>query len=52
MARVQARRVLDIASSHGLYGIECAQKFPEASDVALDWPGVIPFTKKSVERAA
>ncbi len=43
-------RVLDVASSHGLYGIFVAQGNPQASIVALDFPAVLNVTKENTKR--
>lgn len=34
-------KVLDIAASHGMFGIAIATKNPQAQIVALDWPNVL-----------
>jgi SAM-dependent methyltransferase len=34
-------RILDIAASHGLFGIAFAQRYPNAHVTALDWPKVL-----------
>ena len=41
--------VLDIAASHGMFGIAIARKNPQAQIVALDWPNVLQV---AVENAA
>lgn len=43
-------KVLDIAASHGMYGISVAQKYPKAKLVAVDWPSVLQVTRENVER--
>lgn len=40
-------KILDIAAGHGLYGIEFAKNNPQASVVALDWPGVLEVAKEN-----
>jgi cyclopropane fatty-acyl-phospholipid synthase-like methyltransferase len=40
-------RILDIAASHGAYGIAVAQKNPRAHLVALDWEGVLAVTAEN-----
>lgn len=35
------QRVLDIAASHGIFGITLAQRNPQAEVVAVDWPRVL-----------
>ena len=42
-------KVLDIAASHGMFGIAIARKNPQAQIVALDWPNVL---RVAVENAA
>lgn len=44
-------KVLDIAAGHGLYGIAFAQRFPEASVYALDWPAVLEVAKEHASAA-
>ena len=44
-------RVLDIAAGHGLFGIAFAQRFPEASVVALDWKSVLEVAKENARGA-
>ncbi|HMJ49571.1 MAG TPA: class I SAM-dependent methyltransferase [Burkholderiales bacterium] len=43
--------VLDIAASHGLYGIEIAKAFPEALITAIDWAEVLEVAKANAESA-
>jgi 2-polyprenyl-3-methyl-5-hydroxy-6-metoxy-1,4-benzoquinol methylase len=40
-------RVLDIASSHGMWGLSVAQRFPRAHIVALDWSNVLEVGKEN-----
>ncbi len=44
-------RVLDIAASHGMWGIAFAIKYPRASLVALDWAPVLEVTRENAQRA-
>jgi SAM-dependent methyltransferase len=44
-------RILDIAASHGAYGIAFAQKNPRAHLVALDWEGVLAVTTENANAA-
>jgi SAM-dependent methyltransferase len=44
-------KVLDIAASHGMWGISFAKKNPRARIVALDWAPVLKLTRESAERA-
>jgi 2-polyprenyl-3-methyl-5-hydroxy-6-metoxy-1,4-benzoquinol methylase len=46
---VSPRRVLDIAASHGLYGIEVARRFPNAEVTALDWGAVLEVGRENAE---
>ena len=42
--------VLDLAAGSGVWGIALAQSAPSVSVRAVDWPGVLPVTRKTVER--
>ena len=44
-------RVLDIAASHGAYGIAFAKRNPRAHLVALDWDAVLAFTEENARAA-
>lgn len=44
-------RVLDVAASHGMFGIAVAQRNPRASIVALDWPDVLAIAQENAKRA-
>ena len=44
-------RVLDVAASHGLFGIEIAERHPKAEVVALDWPAVLDVASENAEKA-
>jgi 2-polyprenyl-3-methyl-5-hydroxy-6-metoxy-1,4-benzoquinol methylase len=44
-------RILDIAAGHGLYGIAFARRNPQATVVALDWPGVLEVAKENARAA-
>ena len=46
-----AWKVLDIASSHGLYGISIAKRNPKAQIVAVDWANVLAFGKENARQA-
>ena len=41
-------KVLDIAAGSGVWGIAMAQRSPQVKVTAVDWPGVIPVTRKVV----
>jgi 3-hydroxy-5-methyl-1-naphthoate 3-O-methyltransferase len=43
-------RVLDLAAGSGVWGIAVAQSSPRVHVTAVDWPEVIPVTRKSVGR--
>jgi hypothetical protein len=42
--------VLDLAAGSGVWGIGLAQSSPHVRVTAVDWPGVIPVTRKTVAR--
>src|SRR5262249_19458515 len=42
--------VLDLAAGSGVWGIALAQQSPQVCVTAVDWPGVIPITKKVARR--
>lgn len=44
-------RVLDIAASHGVWGLAFAQKNPKTQLVALDWAPVLEVARQNAERA-
>lgn len=43
-------RVLDLAAGSGVWGIVLAQNSPQVHVTAVDWPGVLPVTRRVVER--
>jgi ubiquinone/menaquinone biosynthesis C-methylase UbiE len=43
-------RALDLAAGSGVWGIAQAQSSPRVQVTAVDWPEVIPVTKKTVAR--
>lgn len=43
-------RVLDLAAGSGVWGIAVAQSSQRVRVTAVDWPGVIPVTRKTVGR--
>jgi 2-polyprenyl-3-methyl-5-hydroxy-6-metoxy-1,4-benzoquinol methylase len=47
----QKLKVLDIAASHGLFGIAFARQNPHAEVTALDWANVLEVAKENAERA-
>ncbi|HSQ58584.1 MAG TPA: methyltransferase [Gemmata sp.] len=42
--------VLDLASGSGVWGVSLAEKGPTVRVTAVDWPGVIPVTRRVAER--
>lgn len=47
----QPWRVLDIAASHGLFGITLAQHNPNAEVTAVDWPNVLEVARENARQA-
>jgi hypothetical protein len=47
----QKLRVLDIAASHGVFGITVANKYPNAEITALDWANVLEVAKENSAKA-
>ncbi len=43
-------KVLDLAAGSGVWGIALAQKSPKVHVTAVDWPNVLPVTKKVATR--
>lgn len=43
-------KVLDIAASHGMYGIALAKRHPRAHIAGLDWKNVLELTKENAQR--
>jgi precorrin-6B methylase 2 len=43
-------KILDIAASHGLFGITVAQRLPKAHIYALDWANVLEVTKANAAK--
>jgi|SRR5579864_142565 len=48
---VAAPKVLDVAASHGIFGITIAQQNPKAQIYALDWANVLQVAKENASRA-
>jgi 2-polyprenyl-3-methyl-5-hydroxy-6-metoxy-1,4-benzoquinol methylase len=44
-------KILDVAASHGMFGITFAKQNPKAEIVALDWPAVLEVTKENARMA-
>jgi ubiquinone/menaquinone biosynthesis C-methylase UbiE len=43
-------RVLDLAAGSGVWGIALAQQSPHVAVTAVDWPGVLPATRRVIDR--
>lgn len=43
-------RVLDLAAGSGVWGIALAQQSPQVTVTAVDWPGVLPVTRRVIDR--
>jgi ubiquinone/menaquinone biosynthesis C-methylase UbiE len=43
-------RVLDLAAGSGVWGIALAQRSPHVTVTAVDWPGVLPATRRITAR--
>ena len=43
-------RVIDLAAGSGIWGIALTQKSPHVWVTAVDWPGMIPTTKRITEK--
>ena len=43
-------RVLDLGAGSGVWSIAIAQSSPRVTVTAVDWPGVLPITKKTADR--
>jgi len=50
LAGVSAPRVLDIAASHGMFGITIAQQNPKAQIYALDWGNVLQVAEENARK--
>jgi ubiquinone/menaquinone biosynthesis C-methylase UbiE len=44
------RRIVDVAASHGMFGIELLRALPEARVVAVDWPAVLDVARENAAR--
>jgi len=51
LAGVTAPKVLDIAASHGAFGIAIAQQSPRAQIYALDWANVLQVAEENARKA-
>ena len=45
------RKVLDVAASHGIFGVEIAKRVPQAQITALDWANVLTVAQETAEAA-
>ena len=46
-----AKKILDIAAGHGIFGIAVARRSPEAEVTALDWENVLTVAQESAHSA-
>ncbi|HKS04112.1 MAG TPA: methyltransferase, partial [Chthoniobacterales bacterium] len=46
----QQVRVIDLAAGSGIWGIALVQKSPQMRVTAVDWPGMIPTTKRITKK--
>lgn len=46
----RARKVLDIAAGHGMFGITLAQRNPQMKMAALDWTPVLEVAKRNAQK--
>ncbi len=46
----QAKKVLDIAAGHGIYGITLAQRNPGMRVTGVDWPQVLEVAKRNAQK--
>jgi ubiquinone/menaquinone biosynthesis C-methylase UbiE len=51
MAEQKPSKVLDVAASHGMFGITFAKQNPKAHIVALDWPAVLAVGEENAKKA-
>lgn len=51
MPEQKPSKILDVAASHGMFGITFAKQNPKAEIVALDWPAVLEVTKENARMA-
>jgi SAM-dependent methyltransferase len=49
-AKGEPWKVLDVAAGHGIFGISVAQKNPNATIVALDWPHVVAVASENAAK--
>ena len=50
VSAMQSCKVLDIAASHGIFGITVARHNPRAEIYAVDWQNVLPFAAENAGR--
>jgi SAM-dependent methyltransferase len=46
----RARKVLDIAAGHGMFGITLAQRDPQMKMIGLDWAPVLEVAKRNAQK--
>jgi SAM-dependent methyltransferase len=49
-AAAKAKKALDIAAGHGMYGIMLAQRNPGLRMAAVDWPQVLEVAKRNAQK--
>lgn len=51
LSRIASPKILDVAASHGVFGITIAQQHPTAQIYALDWANVLQIGQENARRA-
>jgi 2-polyprenyl-3-methyl-5-hydroxy-6-metoxy-1,4-benzoquinol methylase len=51
LSAIAQPKILDIAASHGIFGITIAQQIPKAHIYALDWPNVLQVAQENAGKA-
>ncbi|HEY6128901.1 MAG TPA: class I SAM-dependent methyltransferase [Candidatus Acidoferrum sp.] len=51
MSEQKPSKILDVAASHGMFGITFAKQNPNARIFSLDWPAVLEVTKENASAA-
>lgn len=46
----EAKRILDIAAGHGMFGLSIARRIPEATVTAVDWENVLGVAHENAKR--
>src|SRR5262249_62265832 len=50
LASKPSAKILDIAASHGTFGLTIAQRLPKAHICALDWANVLEVARENAQR--